>query len=137
MLSATPRTSKTTIRQAYKSPYIIAQITKAQSLMSMQQYEDAVNLLEIVIKKNSKRNSTITTEKQIDHALAPVYYLIGECYIRMQKLKKAKDFLIAAYWNALKSSAGQKENSQAEEEDDIALLYRHRAFCLLFKAEVS
>lgn len=103
----------------------------------MQQYEDAVNLLEIVIKKYSKRNSDITMEKQMDMAIAPVYYLIGECYIKMQKLKKAKDFLIAAYWSALKSNSNQKENTQAPEDDQIALLYRHKAFCLLFKAEVN
>ena len=102
----------------------------------MHQYEDAVNLLEIVIKKCANRDSDAPTEKKMDTAIAPVYYLVGECYIKMQKLKKAKDFLIAAYWSALKSNSNQKESSAVTDEDEIALLYRHKAFCLLFKAEV-
>lgn len=103
----------------------------------MQQYEDAVSLLEIVVKKYSKKEAEAVSDKQMDMAIAPVYYLIGECYIKMQKLKKAKDFLIAAYWSAIRSNSVQKENTEVQEEDDVALLYRHKAFCLLFKAEVT
>lgn len=51
-------------------------------------------------------------DNKIEPEMLPVYYLIGECYIKLGKVQKAKDFLIAAYWNTLKSqnSLGNKEN---------------------------
>ncbi len=41
-------------------------------------------------------------DNKIEPEMLPVYYLIGECYIKLGKTQKAKDFLIAAYWNTLK-----------------------------------
>ena len=106
--------------------------------MAIKQLEEAANLLEIVVKKYSKKGGNEGGEKIMDNAILPVYYLIGECYIKMDKVKKAKDFLIAAYWSSLKStSKDNKENNNILEEDEITSLYRHRAFCLLFKTEVS
>ncbi len=76
-------------------------------------------------------------EKKIDPKILPVYYIIGECYIKMNKIQKAKDYLIAAYWNSLKTNINQnKENNQNvfEEPREIAIL-RHRSFSLLFQKE--
>ena len=52
-----------------------------------------------------KKSSINEKEKKINQKILPVYYLIGECYIKMNKIQKAKDFLIAAYWNSLKSNS--------------------------------
>lgn len=104
--------------------------------MAIKQLEEAAGLLEVVVKKFSKHNGN-DADRKMDNSILPVYYLIGECYIKMAKVKKAKDFLIAAYWSSLKSTANDnKENAAVLEEDALTSLYRHRAFCLLFKTEV-
>ena len=54
----------------------------------------------------------------------------------MDKISKAKDFFIAAYWNILKGSSENKENKNMSinESSELSIL-RHRGFALLFQSE--
>ena len=69
--------------------------------------KEASLILGDLIKKHVKNTSADLKEKKIDSSILPVYYLIGECYIKLNKVQKAKDFLIAAYWNSLKMNTNQ------------------------------
>lgn len=92
-------------------------------------------LLKII--QQSKDNQGDQKDNKISPELLPVYYLIGECYIKLNKVQKAKDFLIAAYWNTLKTndSNANKENQEPPEESEKIQIMRHRSFSTLFLVE--
>jgi hypothetical protein len=50
--------------------------------------------------------------------LLPAYFVLAEANICMggSRLKKAEEFLIAAYWNLLKSTSDESEKRKGEED---------------------
>ena len=60
----------------------------------------AFNILFDSLKKANEKLSKDNEGDSVDVKLLPAYYLLGECNIKMGKLKQAQDFLIAAYWNS-------------------------------------
>ena len=54
--------------------------------MAKDNYKEASILLSEIIKKYLKKNSSEMKEKKIDLKILPVYYIIGECYIKMNKI---------------------------------------------------
>ena len=50
--------------------------------------------------------------------LLPAYFILAEANINMggSRLKKAEEFLIAAYWNLLKFNSDENEKNAGQEE---------------------
>ena len=68
-----------------KSPNIQDDVGKARTLINSNSCREALEfLLEII--KNSKGANDEQKENKIEPKLLPLYYLIGECYIKLNKI---------------------------------------------------
>jgi len=99
----------------------------------------AFNILFDSLKKANEKQTKDNEGDSVDKNFLPAYYLLGECNIKMGKLKQAQDFLIAAYWNSLKSNKGKTESQDkdgegGEVQEEYQAL-RHKAFAKLFEAQ--
>ena len=130
-----------------KKSLIQTEISKAKKFIAINNPKEATIILNDLIKRYANNSNTKEKENKIEKEILPVYYLIGKCYIKLKKIQKAKDFLIAAYWNSLKSTNCENkenpdfsnfekktENSKFSEPAEIAIL-RHTSFSLLFESE--
>jgi len=98
----------------------------------------AFNILFDSLKKANDKQTKDNEADSVDTNFLPAYYLLGECNIKMGKLKQAQDFLIAAYWNSLKSNKGKAEGDKDENGGEYQEEYqalRHKAFAKLFEAQ--
>lgn len=50
--------------------------------------------------------------------LLPAFFILAEGNILMDKLKKAEEFLIAAYWNFLKKDKSEEGDDGEERKED-------------------
>ena len=68
---------------------------------------------------HSKIKEKVFVEDSIE--LLPAYFVLAEANIQMggARLKKAEEFLIAAYWNLLKYKSDADENSGQNAEDSL------------------
>lgn len=75
--------------------------------------------------------------------LLPAFFMLAEANIIMggSKLKKAEEFLIAAYWNLLKTTSDENDKGAGNDEalvdkDDIQRFWSslHKTFGKLFLA---
>lgn len=81
-------------------------------------------LKEVVDNENNSNNNAYF------YLFEPCYYLLGECCIRMGKIKKAQDFLFSAFSNSLKNN--KNDNTNIDDINEYKIL-RHRAFSKLFE----
>ena len=132
-----------------KKNLIKNEISKAKKFIAIDNTKEATIILNDLIKRYANNSNSKEKENKIEKEILPVYYLIGKCYIKLKKIQKAKDFLIAAYWNSLKSTNSENkenpefsnyensknnDNSKFSEPAEIAIL-RHTSFSLLFESE--
>ena len=70
-------------------------------------------------KMHGKIKEKIFMEDSIE--LLPAYFVLAEANICLggPRLKKAEEFLIAAYWNLLKYSGDDNEKSGANADDSL------------------
>ena len=77
--------------------------------------------------------------------LLPAYFVLAEANICHggSRLKKAEEFLIAAYWNLLKFTSEENEKGGSGSDDSIVTKKEieqyqaclHKTFCRLFLAQ--
>ena len=70
-------------------------------------------------KMHGKIKEKIFMEDSIE--LLPAYFVLAEANICLggPRLKKAEEFLIAAYWNLLKYNGDESEKSGANADDSL------------------
>ncbi len=70
-------------------------------------------------KMHGKTKEKIFMEDSIE--LLPAYFVLAEASICLggPRLKKAEEFLIAAYWNLLKYKSDENEKSGANADDSL------------------
>ena len=94
-------------------------------------------------KMHGKIKEKIFMEDSIE--LLPAYFVLAEANICLggPRLKKAEEFLIAAYWNLLKYSGDENEKSGANADDSLVTPQEleqfkaclHKTFGRLFLAQ--
>lgn len=95
-------------------------------------------------KMTEKIKEKVFGENSIE--LLPAYFVLAEANICMggNRLKKAEEFLIAAYWNLLKFTSDENEKGGGSSQQDDALVTKeelesykaslHKTFGRLFLA---
>ena len=78
---------------------------------------EAANSL-VYMRMNDQIKEGVFNEKSIE--LLPAYFMLAEANICMggNRLKKAEEFLIAAYWNLLKFTSDENEKGANSEYED-------------------
>jgi len=73
----------------------------------------------VMDKMHGKIKEKIFMEDSIE--LLPAYFVLAEANICLggPRLKKAEEFLIAAYWNLLKYKSDENEKSGANADDSL------------------
>lgn len=78
--------------------------------------DDIDGAKDLVIRSLSEHKEALGGESSI--LLIPGYVILAEANIIENKLKKAEEFLIAAYWNFLKFK--KEESTELVSEDDYS-----------------
>jgi len=107
--------NKKQIRQAGKVE-INKAVMEAKQFIIEGQIEAANSL--VYKRMNDQIKEGVFNEKSIE--LLPAYFMLAEANICMggNRLKKAEEFLIAAYWNLLKFTSDENEKGANSEYED-------------------
>lgn len=107
--------NKKQIRQAGKVE-INKAVMEAKQFIIEGQIEAANSL--VYKRMNDQIKEGVFNEKSIE--LLPAYFMLAEANICMggNRLKKAEEFLIAAFWNLLKFTSDENEKGANSEYED-------------------
>lgn len=111
--------NKKSNRQAGKTEINTA-VQKAKEMIIQGHVEQAN--AEVYRKMNETIQAQVFKENSIE--LLPAYFILAEANICMggSRLKKAEEFLIAAYWNLLKFTSDDNDKGGANSEYEDALV---------------
>ena len=111
--------NKKTMRQAGKTE-INKAVQEAKEMIIQGQVEQANT--HVYRKMNETIQGNVFKENSIE--LLPAYFMLAEANICMggSRLKKAEEFLIAAYWNLLKFTSDENDKGGSDSEYEDALV---------------
>jgi tetratricopeptide (TPR) repeat protein len=106
------------------------EIELANLLIIEQQYNKSYNVLYSYLKNEHEKESE-SNEETFKLTLKG-YYLFGLSCIHMNKIKKAEDILMSAYWKSLKNKE-KTQDQQSQQQVDELTITRLKSFALLFE----